>query len=119
MNRIQEKVEQYLSASQAAYRPKLSTGDIVWAHRFIIGKVQLYQDLEVYITEIDMSSAFDTKKNRQKLMNELSTFLDEDECRIIRTLLSNTTIYIQFQDCKSEKISTNVGSPQGDDISSP
>lgn len=52
-------------------------------------------------------------------MNELSTFLDEDECRIIRTLLSNTTINIQFEDCKGEKISTNVGSPQGDGISSP
>ena len=29
LHRIQEKVEQYLSASQAAYRPKRSTGDIV------------------------------------------------------------------------------------------
>ena len=116
LNRIQEKVEQYLSASQAAYRPKRSTGDIVWAHRFIIGKVQLYQDLEVYITGIDMSSAFDTI-NRQKLMNELSTFIDEDECRIIRTLLSNTTINIQLEDCKGEEISTNIGSPQGDGIS--
>ena len=45
LNRRQDKVEQYLSASQAAYRPKRSTGSIVLAHRFIIGKVQLYQDL--------------------------------------------------------------------------
>ena len=29
LHRIQEKVKQYLSASQAAYRPKRSTGDIV------------------------------------------------------------------------------------------
>ena len=29
LNRRQEKVEQYLSASQAAYRPKRSTDDIV------------------------------------------------------------------------------------------
>ena len=87
LNRIQEKV----SASQAAYRRKRSTGDIVWTHRFIIGKVQLYQDLEVYITGIDVSSAFDAI-SRQKLMNELSSFLDEDECRLISTLLSNTTI---------------------------
>ena len=72
--------------------------------------VQLYQDLEVYITGIDMSSAFDTI-NRQKLMNELNTFLDEDECRMIRTLLSNTTINIQFEDCKGEEIETNIGSP--------
>ena len=40
LNRMQEKVEQYLSAFQAAYRPKWSADNIVWAHRFIIGKVQ-------------------------------------------------------------------------------
>ena len=74
---IKEKVELYLSASQAAYNPKRSTGE----NRFIIGKVQLYQDLEAYITGIDISSALDTI-NRLKLRNELNTFLDEDECRI-------------------------------------
>ena len=42
-------------------------------------------------------------------MNELNTFLEEDECRILRSLLSNTTINIQFEDCK--------GSPQGNAIS--
>ena len=71
---------------------------IAWAHRFIIGKVQLYQNLEVYITGIDMSSAFQTL-NRQKLMNKLNTFLDEDKCCIIMTLLSNTTINMQFENC--------------------
>ena len=116
LNRIQEKVEQYLSASQAAYRPKRSTDDIVWAHRFIIGKVLSYQDLEVCITGIDMSSTFETI-NRQKLMNEVNIFLDKDECRIIRTLLSSTTINIQLEDCKEEEIETNIGSPQGDVIS--
>ena len=60
-----------------------------------------------------MSSVFDTR-NRQKLMNELNTFLDEDECRMIRTLLSNTTINIQFEDCKGEEVKTNIGSPHGD-----
>ena len=114
LNRIQEKVEQYLSASQAAYRPKQSTGNIVWAHRFIIGKVQLCQDLEVYITGIDMTSAFHTIK-RQKLMNELNKLLDEDEWSIIMTLLSN--INIPFEDCKGEEIKTNIGSPQSDAIS--
>ena len=107
LKRIKEKVEQYLSASQAAYRLQRSTGDIVWENRFIIGKVQLYQDLEAYITGIDISSALDTI-NRQKLMNQLNTFLDEDEYRI-RTLLRNTTINIQFEDCKGEEIETNIG----------
>ena len=61
-------MEQYLPASRAVYRPKRSTGDIVWTHRFIIDKVELYQDLEVYLTGIDMSSAFDTTK--QTKINE-------------------------------------------------
>ena len=50
-------------------------------------------------------------------MNELNTFLDEDEFCIIRTLLSNTTINIQFEDCKGEEIETNIGSPHGNAIS--
>ena len=63
-----------------------------------------------------MSSAFNTI-NRQKIINELNTFLDENECHIIRTLLSNTTINIQFEDCNGVEIETNIGSPQGDAIS--
>ena len=55
-----------------------------------------------------MSSAFDTI-NRKRLMHELNTFLDEDECRIVRTLLSNTTINIQFEDSTEEEIETNIG----------
>ena len=61
-----------------------------------------------------MSSAFDTIK-RQKLMNELNKLLDDDEWRIIMTLLSN--INVPFEDCKGEEIETNIGSPQRDAIS--
>ena len=66
--RIPGKVEQYLSGFQAACRPKRSTGDIVWEHRFIIGKVQLYQDLQVYSTGIDV---FGVRHNKQTKINEL------------------------------------------------
>ena len=111
LHRIQEKVEQYLSASQAAYRPKRSTGDIVWAHRFIIGKV--HRSIHHWYRYV-----FSIRHNKQtKLMNELNTFLGEDEFRIIRTLLSDTSLNIQFEDRKGEEIETNIGSPQGDVIS--
>ena len=68
LNRITPKVEQYLSQSQAAYRRKRSTTDIVWAHRFIIAKMQIYRDLQVKITGIDMSSAFDTIDRKNLLL---------------------------------------------------
>ena len=62
-----------------------------------------------------MSSAFDTIK-RDKLMEILETFINEDEIRMIRLLLSNTTLQIKT-DVKSEPFSSNIGSPQGDGIS--
>ena len=63
-----------------------------------------------------MCLAFDAF-NRNDLMQELKTFLDEDKCRIPRLLLSDMTINIQFRDISGYDVKTNVGSPQGDAIS--
>ena len=116
LNRIKEKVNKHVQHTQAAYRPNRSTTDIVWAHRFICSKVQLYQDVEIIIVGIDMSSAFDTIE-RGKLMQELETLLHELEQRMCRLLLSNTTISIRFGNHDLETVETNIGSPQGDAIS--
>ena len=116
LSRIKPQVENYLPPTQSAYRPGRSTSDIVWAHRFIAAKCQLYQNSQVYIVGIDMSSAFDTI-DRRSLLNELTSFLNEDECRMIRLLLSNTSITIRFDNHEPETVSTNIGSPQGDSIS--
>ena len=116
LNRVNIKVDNYLSPSQAAYRKGRSTTDIIWAHRFVIAKVQKYQELEVYITGIDMSSAFDTI-HRHKLLEELEKFLEEDEIRMIRLLISNTTITVRTNEVMSEPFTSNLGSPQGDGLS--
>ena len=116
LKRISRKVDEYLSKSQAAYRKGRSTTDIIWAHRFVAAKVQKYQGLEVYITGIDMSAAFDTIL-RHKLINELETILNEDEMRMSQLLLSNTTISIKTGNLISEPCKTNIGSPQGDGLS--
>ena len=76
----------------------------------------MYKDNEVYIIGIDTSSAFDTI-DRASLIQELQTFINEDEQRMSRLLLSNTSITIQFSDHEPETVKTNVGSPQGDSIS--
>ena len=86
LTRIMPKVDQYLSHSQSAYRPNRSTSDIVWAYRWMIAKAQTV-GIEINITGIDISSAFDTII-RSKLLDILNTFLDEDEIQIIRLLLS-------------------------------
>ena len=65
----------------------------------------------MYVTGIDMAAAFDTIL-RHQLLEELKTFLDEDEVR-----LCNTTISIKINNKLSEPFPSNIGSPQGDGIS--
>ena len=113
--RIQPKVDAFLSQSQSAYRPGRSTSDIVWSHRFLAARIQKYQE-EIFITGIDMTSAFDTIR-RTTLIEILQSFLDEDEVRMIRILLSNTVLEIKTKGAPSSPFTTNIGSPQGDGLS--
>ena len=115
LERIRPKVEDFLSESQSAYRQHRSTSDIIWAYKWLIARTQVYQE-QIYITGIDMSSAFDTIK-REKLLEILSSFLENDELRIIRSLLSNTTLTIKLNNIQAEPFQSNIGSPQGDALS--
>ena len=113
--RISSKVNNYLSASQHAYREGKSTSDIIWCFRWLAAKMQIVKG-RIYVTGIDMSSAFDTIK-RSNLLEILRKFLDEDEMRIIRILLSNTTLELKMKDTETKMFKSNMGSPQGDGLS--
>ena len=115
LRRIQPKVGQFLSDSQAAYRPNRSTSDIVWAYKWIIATTQISQ-LNIYITGIDMNSAFDTIR-REQLISVVRKFLEDDEVRMIQLLLSNTTLYVRINNAETGPFSSNIGSPQGDALS--
>ena len=86
LQRIKPKVENYLSPSQSAYRQFRSTSGIIWAYRWFTSHVRIVKET-IYVTGIDMSSAFDIIK-REKLIEIMNTFLDEDDTRIIRFLLT-------------------------------
>ena len=81
LTRIKPKVDEYLSLSQSAYREKRSTGNTIWAYRWIIAKHKKWK--KKYITGIDLSSSFDTII-RGKLVVILETILlkDELQCQI-------------------------------------
>ena len=57
--RIRDAVDKYLDPSQSGFRQGRRTSDIIWTHKWLIGKAFADQS-EVYITGIDMSSAFNT-----------------------------------------------------------
>ena len=63
-----------------------------------------------------MSSAFDTI-DRSSLLEEMEKFLDEDDMRMCRLLLTNNEITLRFDNHPEEVFTTNKGSPQGDAIS--
>ena len=115
LSRIDYKTVVYLSKSQSAYTQFRSTGDIVWMHRWLISRIETYQE-RLHITGIDMSAAFDTII-RVRMIAILSTFLDEDEVRMIRYLLSNTTLKIKIDGANTTPFRSNIGSAQGDGLS--
>ncbi|GFO45117.1 very-long-chain enoyl-coa reductase [Plakobranchus ocellatus] len=64
-----------------------------------------------------MSAAFDTI-NRTKLLEILRDIIDEDELRIIRFLLSETTIDVKINGANDPMpFTTNIGTTQGDSLS--
>ncbi|GFN75339.1 very-long-chain enoyl-coa reductase [Plakobranchus ocellatus] len=80
-------------------------------------KVLNATEVKVNITGIDMSAAFDTI-NRTKLLEILRDIIDEDELRIIRFLLSETTIDVKINGANDlMPFTTNIGTPQGDSLS--
>ena len=44
LERINGRTEQYLSWSQSAYREFRSTSDIIWAHRWLVSRIEIYQE---------------------------------------------------------------------------
>ena len=73
--------------------------------------------MEIKISGIDTSAVFDTV-DRQKLLEILKNIVDEDKLRIIRFLLSNTTINIKSNGAsKQMPFKSNVRVLQGDGLS--
>ena len=117
LERIRPSVTKYISSNQSGFQPDRSTADVVWTHKWLSAKCSITQDLRIFITGIDMSAAFDTI-NRAALLDILSGIIEEDEMRIIRFLLSNTTINMKVNAAtETHSFTANTGTPQGDGLS--
>ncbi|GFR81871.1 very-long-chain enoyl-CoA reductase [Elysia marginata] len=107
---IRPYTEEFLPHSQSGFRPERSTADIAWAHKWLATKAK-NEDVEIKITGIDMSAAFDTT-DRKTLLDILEHIIEEDELRILRFLLSDTTINTRTNVATKEiPFESNIGSP--------
>ena len=117
MNRTEDKINKHLSQPLSVYRKSRSTTDVVWAHRWMAAKTQV-QDIAVFITRFNMSSACNTIY-RDELLKIVEEFLDEDDLQILSTLLAETTFEVKVENAQTTTFESNIGSPQGDSVSGP
>ena len=94
--RVRSVFDSYVSHTQSGFRRGRSCCDIVWAHRWLIAEA-LKCKIIVYLLGLDMSRAFDTI-DRTKLITVIEFMPDirSDDCKLIRVLLSNTTLRVSF-----------------------
>ena len=80
IKRIQEKIENRIPLSQAAYRPGRSMTEHVFTCKILAEKAVTSECYKTTILLLDMSKAFDTV-NRNNLMELPETTLDPDDGR--------------------------------------
>ena len=113
--RIVDKLDAAISPSQAVYRARRSTTELVFAAKVLVEKAITSANYPIHLLMLDISKAFDTL-NRSTLMQELVKVLDPDEQHIIN-VLTNTQLKIRCGNEKSDAFETDNGVPQGDCVS--
>ena len=115
--RIQERVGNFLSPGQHAYRSGRSATEVIWTIQWIRATVEQYAE-RVRTMGIDLSKAFDCL-DRTKLIEiiEEHGLATEDELRLITFLLSETTMRIKVDGILGISFKTIIGTPQGDALS--
>jgi sorting nexin-29 len=115
LERIYPIIDKYVNINQSGFRRGRSTSDLVWSYKWLMAITTKYEQ-EFEIMGIDLSKAFDCI-NREMLLGELKTILPLSSYRIVRFLLSNTTLQAKLQNKLGKKFKTSIGTPQGDGLS--
>ena len=116
INRLQEKIENKIPLSQAAYRAGRSTTEHVFTSKILAEKAITSECYETTILLLDMSKALGTVK-RNNLMELFETILDPDETHMMKLLLKDIKLSVRRGKEHGEKITKNIGVPQGDCMS--
>ena len=115
MNRIQNKLDNEIPPSQAAYRKLRSTTEHVFATKMIIDRTITAKEETSYLLLHDMSKAFDSI-NRKTLINDLKTVIQPDELHLVNQMIQ-VELAARVGNHISEYFKTDTGAPQGDCLS--
>ena len=115
MNRIQERLDNEIPPSQAAYRKQRSTTEHVFAAKLVIDRTITAKDETSYLLLHDMSKAFDSI-NRKTLINDLKTVIQPDELHLVYKMIQ-VELAARVGNHISDYFKTDIGAPQGDCLS--
>ena len=113
IRRCQEKINDQIPITQAAYRSGRGTTEHVFTIKTLAEKAITSSDYTINILLLDMSKAFDTIK-RDILIEDLKEILSDDELHIFYLLLKDVKVQVKIDKSYGEPITTNIGAPQGD-----
>ena len=117
VSRAKPRFEARLPPGQAGARSARSTADGVWAKRMMIAVV-MHFNIDIHWLGTDISQAFDSvERNTLLLFFERDGWMAEDELRVTRFLLANTTLQIRVGAALSASFRSDVGTLQGDALS--
>ena len=116
IGRASEKIQKKIPITQAAYQGGRNTTEHIFACKLLAEKAVTSVDYETTILLLDMSKAFDTVQ-RDSLLQQLKSILDDDEIHIIKILLIEVRLVVRTGKYRGEEINTNIGVPQGDCLS--
>ena len=116
LHRIRDKVDRFTGPYQSGFKRGRSCADIVWAQRMLVSVV-MTKKWDFHKMGIDMSKAFDTIKRKRILDVLHEAGCNEDELRLVRSLLASTRLKVRVNSELSAEFETTIGSPQGDSLS--
>ena len=113
LRRTLKKLLQKVTPSQAAYQQGRNTTEMVFTFKILAEKALTSQDYKLILLLLDMSKAFETVR-RNELFKILKEVLNKDELHMIKIPVKDVKLNVRIGNTRGEKISTNIGVPQGD-----
>ena len=108
LNRMKPLIEQELSDCQAGYRKNRGTTDMLFVLQNIIEKVRT-TDLEIFITFIDYSKAFDSVDHFQLFVDMIEFGFPKHLVKLISSLYDDQKATIRWDNNKCDFFSIGKG----------
>lgn len=115
LERIYPDLERFISPNASGFRRGRSTGDILWAYRWMLAQSKHYK-MCFETLGLDMSKAFDCI-NREKLLSIMEGLISPTNFQILKYLITETFLTARVQNQYGESFETSIGTPQGDALS--